>query len=239
MAFRGSTLHFNVSYDDVLGSDGVAAADAILASCEDDYQALVTAFGGVEPSGLPFHVLVEDGHPYSAFHSSCTDTTLHIGIPRQPLNTAMSQLLTVAEVDECFMAAKGTGWDCGHGNGEALSVALALDLHPILDGTYTSAWWNAGRPDYVTVNVPTDGNQISNRCGTVFLFFLHSYLGYNWADITEAGGSTLAETYTKLTSATDAYQRLLYATDEFPPGGEDNPFNLLPVYTQLIELQMP
>jgi hypothetical protein len=239
MALRGSTSHFNVSYEDGLGSDGAAAADAILATCEDDYSALTSAFGGVQPPGLPFSVIVEDGHPFSAFHFGCNDTTLHVGIPRQPLDTAISQLLTVAEVDECFMAAKGLGWDCGKGNGEALSVALALDRYPVLGGTYTRAWWDAGRPDYVSVNVPTDGNQISNRCGAVFLFFLHSYLGFEWADITGAGGATLAETYARLTGAGDAYGHLLFATDEFPPSDTDNPFNILPVYAQLIDLQMP
>jgi hypothetical protein len=89
----------------------------------------------------------------------------------------------------------------------------------------------------VTVNVPTDRDQTSNKCGTVFLFFLNSYLGYDWADIIEAGGNSLAETYPRLTGATDAYQRLMYATDEFPPSATDNPFDILPVYTQLVDLK--
>ena len=92
--------------------------------------------------------------------------------------------------------------------------------------------------DFVSVNVPTDGDPVSNKCGTVFLYFLHSYLGYEWADITGAGGSNLAETYTRLTGASDAYQRLLFATDEFPPTDTDNPFNLLSSYTQLIDLRL-
>lgn len=236
MAHQGSTQHFDVSYDDGLGSDGVLAAEAILATCEDDYQAMVEAFGGVQPPGLPFQVNVEDGHPYSASHSSCVDTTLHVGIPRNPLNTAVSQLLTLAEVDECFMAAKGHNWDCGQGNGEALSVALALDRYPVLGGDYTRAWWNNGRPDFVSVNVQTDQNQLSNRCGAVFLFFLHSYLEFDWAAITDAGGSTLADTYTTLTGATDAYERLLFVTDEFPPDGVDNTFEPALSYAQLLNL---
>jgi hypothetical protein len=238
MRMQGSTAHFDVSYEETLGGDGAAAADAVLAACEDDYQSMVEAFGGVEPPGLPFAVQIEGGHhPYLAAHEGCQGTTLRV-VARQPLDTAVSQMATLAEVAECFMAAIGTGWNCGHGNGEALSLALALDRHPIADGWFIRTWQIAGRPDYVSVNVPTDQNEVSNSCGAIFLFFLHSYLGYDWAEITAAGGATLAETYAKLSGGTDAYGRFLHATDEFPASDTDNPFDLLPVYTQLINLQM-
>lgn len=221
---RDTTTHFSVSYDDS-ASGALAGADAILAVCEDDYAAMVSAFGGLQPPGLPFNVIVEELDPaIGAQHSSCQSTTLQVNSRFGAVYTPNSCL---AEVAECFMAAKGGGWDCGHSNGEALSIALAIDQHPVFGGAWTDQWATVGRPDYVTSTLNTDGNLDADACGTVFLYFLHTYLGIDWASITAAGGDTLAETHRRLTGRTDAYERLLTVTTTLPI--QDNPFDLLPL----------
>lgn len=228
---RGTTPHFNVSYDDS-ASGAQAGADAIIAVCEDDYAAMVNAFGGLQPPGLPFNVTVEELDPgVGAQHSTCQSTTLDVN---SRFGASYTPNGCLAEVAECFMAAKGGGWDCGHSNGEALSLALAIDQHPVLGGAWTGWWGNVGRPDYVTKTLDTDQNLDADACGTVFLFFLHTYLGIDWASITAAGGGTLAETYRRLTGRTDAYERLLTVTTTLPV--QDNPFDLLPLTADWLEL---
>jgi hypothetical protein len=51
----------------------------------------------------------------------------------------------------------------------------------------------------VTDNTADDQNQDSNGCGPLFLSYLHSQLGYSWAQIVAAGGSSLGATYQTLT----------------------------------------
>ena len=52
---RGSTTNFTVLYENALGGGGPTLADAVLATCEADYDALDAWFGGVKPpaSRLP------------------------------------------------------------------------------------------------------------------------------------------------------------------------------------------
>src|SRR5712692_1472517 len=52
----GRTTNFIVSYDDALGADGPTISQAIIDTCEADYQTLQGYFGGITPARLPFNV---------------------------------------------------------------------------------------------------------------------------------------------------------------------------------------
>src|SRR5437867_4144319 len=71
----GRTTHFTVSYAQSLGQTGQNLADAVLATCEDDYAHLQSWFNGLTPSGLPFLVRIQPGSN-GASHASCNATEL-------------------------------------------------------------------------------------------------------------------------------------------------------------------
>jgi hypothetical protein len=182
------TPHFRfVSDRTAAGDRAVAEMEAV---CEADYESARAIFGGNDVPGLPFIVTV-DPRAGGAFHQTCADTGIHVS----PDDAAT---LLVAETTECFMALVGN-WDCGATPGEGLSRALAQVIRPAtvlgeLDGD-VQGWWNRGQPaDWVTQNSP-DGDQdnVANACSTLFLFWLHSRLGYSWAAIVHAGGRTLGD----------------------------------------------
>ena len=136
-----------------------------------------------------------------------------------------------------FSNAQGAGWDCGASNGEGLSRVLATLMYPAELGRFTTAarWLdstNPARPDLVNTNDPTDRNFVSTGCTVLFLNYLNGQLNYSWKDIVAAGAPTLAETYQKLTGATDGWEQFSQLIDaNFPPGqpsgvGDDNPFPL-------------
>jgi hypothetical protein len=88
-------------------------------------------------------------------------------------------------------------------NGEALSRALARELHPELGSlsliNQAKSWFHNGTRDFISTNHATDRNLDANGCDTLFLYYLHDGLGKDWKTIVATGGSTLAETYSKLT----------------------------------------
>jgi hypothetical protein len=204
----GRTAHLIVYTD---GSpQGDASARAVLASAEADYAAVADWFGGISlPAGqngddqntprtaTPVQVLM-DPQAGGAYHFGCNATDLYI----EP-NPQLATGFMVAELVEVFEAAAGTGWDCGHGNGEGLSRALAGDRNPALvaDLLQTEqAWWASGHGDYVSTNAADDRDENSNGCCTLFLYYLHTQLGFSWRQICTTGGSSLGDTYQKLTS---------------------------------------
>ncbi|MCL4513742.1 MAG: hypothetical protein M1421_07015 [Candidatus Eremiobacteraeota bacterium] len=126
-------------------------------------------------------------------------------------------------------------------------------------------WWNSGHKDYINGNpdfiennpVNKEGfqfdeyggiqtkTQASDRnpngygAGTLFLFYLHSKLGYSWNKIIHAKGDTLGEKYQNLTgkSGKQGFQSFLHALPtktlangqtvlNLPPDG--NPFQTKP-----------
>lgn len=72
------------------------------------------------------------------------------------------------------------------------------------------AWAQAGFPDWVTQTEQADRKAVSTGGAVVFLYWLRS-LGYASAQITQAGGATLAANYQSVTGKTMAYQDLLAA----------------------------
>jgi phosphatidylserine/phosphatidylglycerophosphate/cardiolipin synthase-like enzyme len=203
----GRTDHLIVYTDG--SAEGNASARAVLASGEADYAAVRTWFGGIDlPPGqpgddqtvprtaTPIQVLM-DPQAGGAYHFGCAATDLYIE-PTPQLATGF----VVAELVEVFEAAIANGWDCGHTNGEGLSRALAGERNPALDPDLVpteQAWWSNGHADYVTTNQADDRDANGNGCGTLFLYYLHSQLGFSWQQIATSGGATLGACYQKLT----------------------------------------
>jgi hypothetical protein len=199
----GSTEHFEISFDDSLGAEGMNLANAMLMTCERDYTRLKEYFG-TDPDDLPFVVQVIPGGG-GAFHSG-TAVSVH-DFPGT--SDDLGRLLLLAEVDESFMEAQDAGWNDASSNGEGLSRVLATEPYPDSLDIFVSSpsWLNNGRPDWVTKTEPTDGNYVSTGCAVLFLYFLRFQLGYSWKQIVQAGGATLAETYKNLTGRDNGLQR--------------------------------
>jgi phosphatidylserine/phosphatidylglycerophosphate/cardiolipin synthase-like enzyme len=236
----GRTAHVVVFTDGT--PEGDASARAVLASAEADYAAVQAWFGGISlPPGqpgddqntprtaTPIQVLM-DSQAGGAYHFGCNATDIYI----EPTPQLASGFM-VAELVEVFEAAARNGWDCGHTNGEGLSRALAGERNPALvpDLVPTEqAWWGNGHADFITTNQADDTDENSNGCGTIFLYYLHSQLGFSWQQIATAGGSTLGACYQKLTGRDGAqgfsdFVRLLSTLDRggqlaLPASG--NPF---------------
>ena len=221
----GRTANFEVAYDNTLRSEGQALADAILGRCEQDLSQLRSFFGGA--SAGPFSIFIDPG-TFGAYHFSCAGTEIHCAA------FDLENFLNCAEVDEVLMAAQAKGWNCGASAGEGLSRVLATELHPASLGRFASAshWLNSPRPDWVTRTEGTDRDYVSIGCATLFINYLRHQLHFSFAQIVQAGGTTLQQTYERLTGSADAFgpfASLLEA--RFPPGvtvnlPSDNPFPL-------------
>ncbi|HEU0028017.1 MAG TPA: hypothetical protein VFQ25_12960 [Ktedonobacterales bacterium] len=215
--FRGQTEYGRTAnlivYTDG-SANGNATAQAILQSAEADYQATQAWFGGISlPPGhdgddqstprtaTPVQVLM-DAQAGGAYHFGCDATDIYC----EPDPNFGSGFM-VAELVEIFEAAVSNGWQCGQTNGEALSRVLATERNgniAQLQVQTGQAWWANGAQDYVTTNNASDQDENSNGCGPLFLYYLHSQLGYDWRTIVATGGSTLGETYQKLTGNSPA-----------------------------------
>jgi hypothetical protein len=230
----GSTANFDVAYDN--NSGGQALADAILGSCEQDLSQLRSFFGGVSTGR--FSVFIDAGTPGQpgtpgAWHVTCADTDIHCVVD-YAVDGDLANFLNCAEVDEVLMAVQAKGWNCGGSAGEGLSRVLATELHPASLGQFATAsrWLNSARQDWVTQTEGTDRDHVSTGCATLFINYLRHQLHFSLAQIVQAAGTTLQQTYERLTGSTDAFgpfASLLEAA--FPPGvtvdlPNDNPFPL-------------
>jgi hypothetical protein len=189
--------------------NGNASAQAVLQTAEADFQATRQWFGGISlPQGqqgddqttprtaTPVQVLI-DSQAGGAYHFGCNATDLYI----EPTAQVASGFM-VAELVEVFEAAINNGWQCGKTNGEALSRVLATERNnglAQLQVQTAQSWWTNGHQDFVTNNNATDQDENSNGCGPLFLYYLHSQLGFDWTRITTTGGATLGDTYQRLT----------------------------------------
>ena len=229
---RGSTANFSVYYDNSLGTQGQNLADAVLASCEWDLFKLRGWFG--EVAAGPFTVYIDPGS-FGAYHASCAATELHLAA-FAGTDGALENMLNVAEVDEVMMNNQGAGWNCGASAGEGLSRVLATQRYPAsLDGFASAAsWLNSARPDWVSQTEGTDRDYVSIGCATLFLNYLRYQLHFSLVRIVEAGGTTLQQTYQRLTGSSDAFGPFAALLQRhFPVGtpvnlaGTDNVFPLL------------
>src|SRR5713226_1821697 len=229
---RGNTAHFSVYYDPSLGTAGQQIADVVLASCEADFRTVWGYFGGSDPGH--FNVLIGNVGG-GAYHYGCGATDLYCQAHTSPLDGIFTEFLNIAEFVEVFSNHQGAGWNCAASNGEGLSRVLATDPYPQeLDGFASGAsWLDSNRPDFVNTNDPTDRNYVSTGCSTLFLNYLRHQLRFSWNEIVQAGGSTLGQTYQKLTGRTDGFQQFSSLLQAFYPAGTpsglatDNPFPLI------------
>ena len=153
-------------------------------------------------------------------------------LPGPNLNGAVIEFprfVFVAELAEILMQFTGYGWNPGQSPGEGLSNLLGALLHPA--GYYDSGqgprinqWLNGGggppvippRADFVANTVNTDKDIFSYGCAILFINYLVYQLGHPLKDVIRAGGSTLAETYARVTgqpasAAYGAFNGLLQA----------------------------
>ncbi len=228
----GVVGNVTVSYDSSLGQQGLDLATQMLNSVAAPYADMETFFA---ISGSAVTILIaplsgsNDGSG-GAYHYGCdfnSGNVLYLDATfastGNPLNFETG--LYVAELSECFMGAQNLGWGCGFSNGEGLSRYLAeIETPPgTLDAFATGpAWAQAGFPDWVSTTEQTDQNGVSTGCAVVYIYWLRS-LGYTTAQITQAGGSTLAANYQTLTGKTTAYSDLLAAVQSRTVT-TDNPF---------------
>jgi hypothetical protein len=234
----GSTAHVDVLLDNDLDPvKGVALARQILATVEAAYlqnasyynlstlkrctcvvakmSAASDGSGGAEHLGCDF---ASGGVLFCDADFSDPRTTLG---------------LFIAELDECFQGDASNpnrGWDCGGSGGEAHSRAAAELASGGASGSlkdYTSApsWVQAGKPNWIDRDQGTDRDYPSIGCGMIYL----SWMGkrYTFAQITQAGGATLAQNYAKLTgrSASSAWSDFMAAVTTLTSITTDDPFN--------------
>jgi hypothetical protein len=204
----GQTPHFVIYTDGT--AEGNIAAQRVLAACEADFAAVQVWFGGIDPppgqdgndqttvrAPQLLHVLM-DPSAVGAYHYLCAGANLYI----EPAPADQASALVAGEVVDLFEAAINNGWDCGHTNGEALSRVLAVERHANLASVTMPTeqrWWKTGHNDYVNDNSATDQNEDANGCGSLFLYYLHTQLGFSWTQIATTGGSSLGDSYHKLT----------------------------------------
>ena len=240
MVQAGQTANFVVSYDDSITlangyqATGLAMAQAILASCENDLETFSSLFGGLmpAPASLPFQINLVPGAG-GASHPGCLSTVISCFI--SPTSDTVGVPLTMdAEVAEVFMATPAQGVNCGFSNGEALSRVLPTVLYPQLRWRFMNgtSWLNsATRPDWVTNTNPTDQDFVSIGCGTLFLNYLAYQLNFSWREIIAAGAPTLAQTATNLGVMTpfadfSALLAQFFPTNQTAHLVDDNPFPL-------------
>ena len=232
----------------VVYSDGTPAGDAsaqaVLKTADADYAAVTDWFGGIMlPQGqdgddqttprtaIPVQVLI-DQNAGGAYHYGCDATNIYI----QPVPELASGFM-VAELVEIFEAALGKGWWCGNTNGEGLSRVLAADRNSNLGADLAQtiqSWWANGHSDYTNQNSATDQDEDSNGCATLYLYYLHSQLGFSWRQITTTGGATLGACYQALTGkdATQGFSDFIATVSSLDQGGQlalpasGNPFPL-------------
>jgi hypothetical protein len=231
LTLAGSTTHFKIFFDNSLGTFGQTLANAMLATCEQDYARLKEYFA-VDPDNLPFTVQIVPVTPgHGGGSHSGTAVTVNVGTGA---SDDQGRFILLAEVDESFMEKQSAGWDDAGSNGEGLSRVLATEPYPGSLGNFatSSFWLDHGRPDWVTQTENTDANPISTGCAVLFLYFLRFQLGFSWKQIVRAGKSTLADTYRNLTGRNNGFQRFEELVQRrFPqvPGADlqqDNPFPL-------------
>lgn len=214
----GQTREFLVTFASESDLDALARAQAIVYSCERDLDQLQTwfrtDFRAGSPYGIWVHVNSSSGGGGSNFGYDDSESSRIIvsgtyapspPVPNQgTIRDEYGNLIFVAELAEILMDFTGYGWNRGASAGEALSIVLATELHPL--GYYGSGrgprvnqWLNLNpRPDWVSATEATDSNIVSYGCGVLFLYYLRYQNGIDYTTIVTAGGATLAETYAKI-----------------------------------------
>lgn len=227
----GAAGNTTIYYDPALGQPGLSLAQELLGAVSAPYADMQTIFGiaGGAVTVVIAPLSGQNDGSGGAYHYGCDFTTGGVlYLDATFANTTVAPLdlelgLYVAELSESFMGPQGGGWNCGRSNGEGLSRYCAEQETP--PGTLAAfatgpAWAQAGFPDWVSQTEQTDQNAVSTGCAVVYLYWLRS-LGFTSAQITQAGGATLAANYQTLTGQTTAYQDLLAAVQGLAVTSDD------------------
>jgi hypothetical protein len=237
---QGATENAVVYYETALGSVGSEIAQAVLGKIEDDLAKLKAFFGGTTLP-KPLNIIAasiggaQDGSG-GAYHYACSAEDLYVDVKIKPaLDPDRTSFFAVTQAVDVFGAALNKGWDCGSSAGTGLKRALADELYPkeIAEFTTAAKWLDSrDRPDYVSVNDPTDINPVSTGCAVLFLNYMHTQLKIPWEKIVPAGGPTLGQTYANLGLGNDGFTKFKQLMDAHFPVGTlsrlttDNPFPL-------------
>jgi hypothetical protein len=181
-------------------------------------------------------------------------------LPGSNLNAAIAEFprfVFVAELAEILMQFTGYGWDSSKSPGEGLSNLLGTLLHPAgyydaSQGPRINQWLNGGsgppiippRKDFISATENTDLDIFSYGCAILFIYYLVDQLGHSLKDVIRAGGSTLAETYARVTKqpASAAYGAINILLQAHIGGSttnnmrRDNIFPLLEVNRRSIQI---
>ena len=159
-----------------------------------------------------------------------------------------ARYLLVAEVTEMLMNGMGDTWTEGYSTfsagdegskGEALSRFLAAQfkLANGITERYSNfevvqSWLNIqGRPDLAIGSAPDDISGDSTvGCATCLLYFLHDQLGFSIQQIINAGATTLASVFFKLTGTANAYFDLVFALNTHYPQSLHPPIAGVPAF---------
>ena len=240
----GRTAHYQIQYDDSLSqADGMLRANALIAVCEQDYALMSGWFGDIALTvGVPVTVQIAPG-PYASAGWGPPITLK----PGDGSSINVVRYLLVSEVTEMFMLAQNKGW-FGAGNegsaGEGLSRFLAGQFL-IANGlgvtepgfALANSWMSTPRADYVNnIDVTDHGIDAKTGCAILFIYYLHTQLGYGIKSIIAAAAPELAGVYKNLTGDPGdpfpPFKGLLDTyfpgTATIPGGNPDNPFPLGP-----------
>lgn len=240
----GRTAHYQIQYDDtLLPADGVNRANALIAVCEDDFALMSGWFDNIALTvGIPITVQIAPG-PYASAGWGPPITLT----PGNGSSITVVRYLLVSEVVEMFMLAQNKGW-FGAGNegsaGEGLSRFLAGQFL-IASGlgvtepgfALANSWMNSPRADYVNnVDVTDHGIDAKTGCAILFIYYLHTQLGFGIKNIIAAAASELAGVYKNLTGdPSDPFPPFKNLLDTFYPAtatipgtNPDNPYPLGP-----------
>jgi len=231
----GTVSRITVSYNSALGAPGLALAQQLLTRALNPYTDMEAIFGIPGAAVIVRICELSTAHDGTGggFHFGCdfnTGGTLFLDATFG--NTTVNPLdllvaIYVAELSEAFMGAQGLGWGCEASNGEGLSRFLAeqeTSLATMAHFATAQTWHNAGGPDWVSRTEQTDRDNVSTGCAVLYLYYMR-WLGYTIPEIVQAGGTTLAANFAKVTGNTtaNAFQEMLKAlTGRFITS--DNPF---------------
>ncbi len=251
--------HYQIQYDDSLSAaDGKDRANSLITECEKDFALMAGWFGNISLDvGTPISVTISPG-PYASAGWNPAVTL----IPGDGSSDTVVRYLLVAEVTEMFMKAQADGppriqgWygDNNEGSaGEGLSRFLAGQFL-ITNGlgvtepefALANSWMSSPRLDYVNAVDPEDhAVDAKTGCAILFIYYLHTQLGFSVNQIVAAAASELSGVYRNLTGGTeDPFPRFKQLLDSRYPGtttipgdNPDNPFPILyPVLPGLAEV---
>jgi hypothetical protein len=204
---NGRTPHYQIQFDDSLSlADGRDRANALIGSCENDFNLMQGWFGGINLTfSYPVTVQIAPGPRARASWGPPI-----VLIPGNGSDIGLVRYLLVSEVVEMFMLAQNGGWygDDNEGSaGEGLSRFLAAQFL-IANGlgvtepgfALANSWMTTSREDFVN-HVDPEDHKIDEKtgCAILFIYYLNVQLGFSVNEIVGAASKNLSGVYKNLT----------------------------------------